>query len=854
MVFSLSLERSVNRMVSTLHQQFLNPPEEFTPIPFWFWNDRLTKEEIIRQINDFYDKGVTGFVLHPRIGIPEEIVYLSDSYFEFVHTAVEEAKRLGMLVILYDEAMYPSGSAKGLVVKDNPEYASKGLKMIEYPCNKNEEMRIDLFEKESLVSAQAVNKLSPEAIDLSSSKKLMVHNGKISFYPPDDGNWSILVFVEAYTGGSIRGIHFGEDDGEEHAPASADLLNPEAVAKFIQITHDRYYDRLKDYFGNTVIAMFTDEPDILGRGSKPGLKPWTRDFLSYFKQHGNEEEHLASLWFYTGEETETHRNNYRKAVNSRLTEAYYEQISKWCERHGIALTGHPAGSSDIGLLEHFHIPGQDVVWRWVAPEDGKATEGEHSTAGKCSADAARHRGRRRNLNEFLGVCSKESPWALTPGDMKWYIDWLLVRGVNLLCPHAFYYSIDGKKRSHERPPDVGPNNLWWPHYKQFAQYMKRLSWLMTDSINQSRIAILCGEDYLPWKIAKQLYENQIEFNYLEDSLFSSTSLLTEGQIKIENQVYNTLIIEDSSKLQDTVLEKLEVFIQGGGEVISLINVDETPTIKGVKTIDRAEEVIDTLSIVHREEVMISPRCKDIRVSKIVKDSQLFYFFVNEGEENYNGSFVLKEKGSVEKWDAWTCSIEKVNLRNQEGNLVVPMLLERRASIVYAVQINQKPLIKEEVPADLYIEKLELDKNWYVNNHQLFALESWHLWKGMESFSGTVVYENLFTLDEIDSIKKIFLNLGEVYEIVKVVLNDYEVGVKMWAPYHFEVNPAYVIKGINKLTVEVTNNRANEMDNARLPSGLIGPITFEAHLCKKEKSHHYMVDSNKNDKKSYLSQE
>jgi hypothetical protein len=40
--------------MNALQQQFLNPPEEFTPIPFWFWNDHLTKEEISRQINDFY--------------------------------------------------------------------------------------------------------------------------------------------------------------------------------------------------------------------------------------------------------------------------------------------------------------------------------------------------------------------------------------------------------------------------------------------------------------------------------------------------------------------------------------------------------------------------------------------------------------------------------------------------------------------------------------------------------------------------------------------------------------------------------------------------------------------------------
>ncbi len=67
-------------MLDRLREEFLYPDSEFTPIPFWFWNDRLNKEEIVRQIHDFKDKGVDGFVIHPRIGIPEDIGYLSKEF------------------------------------------------------------------------------------------------------------------------------------------------------------------------------------------------------------------------------------------------------------------------------------------------------------------------------------------------------------------------------------------------------------------------------------------------------------------------------------------------------------------------------------------------------------------------------------------------------------------------------------------------------------------------------------------------------------------------------------------------------------------------------------------------------
>ena len=90
-----------------LREQFLNPADEFGPIPFWFWNDHLTEEEITRQIQDFKAKGVNGFVIHPRIGIPKEIEYLSDRFMELVACAVEAAEKLGMQVILYDEECIP---------------------------------------------------------------------------------------------------------------------------------------------------------------------------------------------------------------------------------------------------------------------------------------------------------------------------------------------------------------------------------------------------------------------------------------------------------------------------------------------------------------------------------------------------------------------------------------------------------------------------------------------------------------------------------------------------------------------------------------------------------------------------
>lgn len=77
----------------------------------------------------FKEKGVDGFVIHPRLGLDPAIPYMGERWLYFVRYAVDLAKEFGMKVMLYDEAMYPSGSCCGQVVAENPDYAAKGLKM-----------------------------------------------------------------------------------------------------------------------------------------------------------------------------------------------------------------------------------------------------------------------------------------------------------------------------------------------------------------------------------------------------------------------------------------------------------------------------------------------------------------------------------------------------------------------------------------------------------------------------------------------------------------------------------------------------------------------------------------------------
>ena len=154
-----------------------------------------------------------------------------------------------MTVVFYDEGMYPSGSANGQVAAGRPELVSQGLALVSQPRPGDE------------VLARTA-----------------------------DG-----VLVVRPSGGTIRGVHWGEDDGESGAPASADILNPEAVRRFIELTHEAYYREFKDCFGSTVLGFFTDEPSILGRNAGD-MFPWTRGFAELFAAAGGDAASLAPLF------------------------------------------------------------------------------------------------------------------------------------------------------------------------------------------------------------------------------------------------------------------------------------------------------------------------------------------------------------------------------------------------------------------------------------------------------------------------------------------------------------------------------------------------------------------------------
>jgi len=118
-------------------------------VPFWFWNSKLSLDELERQIKLMSEAGLGGFFMHARFGLETE--YMSDEWMSCVRHAVQMADKYGLKAWLYDEYPFPSGVG-GLEVTRNPEYCNKYIDLVEITVTGPVDVSIQLPEGEILLS------------------------------------------------------------------------------------------------------------------------------------------------------------------------------------------------------------------------------------------------------------------------------------------------------------------------------------------------------------------------------------------------------------------------------------------------------------------------------------------------------------------------------------------------------------------------------------------------------------------------------------------------------------------------------------------------------------------------------
>jgi hypothetical protein len=794
-------------------------PADYGAMAFWFWNDDLEEAGLLRQVRAFRDGGFGGVVIHPRVGLSARIGYLTPEYFRLVRRVVDECAALGLRVILYDEGSYPSGSACGLVVAENPAFAARALVLQKKDVSGPYRGYWRVADGRSLTSypvCAAVGRVMGGAIDPESVQLLPIGERGLVRLDLGPGEWRAMACLDVPSGGTIRGALPEEDDRQATAPPAGDIMNPDAVAAFIRLTHDAYASTLKDHFGSTVLAMFTDEPSPMGRGARRGAMPYTGGFTERVAERldWSVERTLAwlpALWEDYGPETEQFREAFVAAVEARIDAVFYRAQAEWCERHGLALTGHPHSSNDMRSLARFHWPGQDAVWRWVLPGE-TALSGEHSVSAKAATSAARASGRRRIATELFGAYG----WQLSLDEAKWLIDWHLARGNNLFIPHACFYSVrDG--RAFESEPDLALHNCWWPHFRHLLAYVRRMSWLLTDCEHVCDVAIAGVGHALPSAAAASLYQRQIDFLYVDEDALARARI-RDGSLQVGTQRYRSVIVEEGTMLAPEAAARLRELRDAGGVVLTVPATAE------------AEALLQVLPA----DVRLDPPNPDLRMIHVRKDGADVYALFNEGEHTIEGALTLVTAGTWQVVDPLRGTVD----RPQVGETVRLSLGCRESRLLVAVADGSTAEATGAAPdrRDEWDEVLiPVFGPWRVLNGAGqdvpdLGLGDWSAVPDLERFSGILRYVTAVALDaearqRLERCTEVAIDLSEVGEAAEVSLNGVVAGRAMWAPYRVSTPAELWRTGEVTLEVAVTNSAANHYEGALRPSGLMGPVVL-----------------------------
>jgi len=98
------------------------------------------------------------------------LAFLSDEYFRFYKLALEEAKKQGLEVILYDDCAFPTGTVGGQMQSQHPEDVAKNLNMAEKDVVGQEKLELTIPQGIH-IGAVMMNRDTFELVDIRSRKK-----------------------------------------------------------------------------------------------------------------------------------------------------------------------------------------------------------------------------------------------------------------------------------------------------------------------------------------------------------------------------------------------------------------------------------------------------------------------------------------------------------------------------------------------------------------------------------------------------------------------------------------------------------------------------------------------------------
>jgi hypothetical protein len=328
---------------------FKAPPARYRGHAMWNFNlVTLNEKDVISGIQEMARLNYGGFFIEaggrpqPGQGIP----FLSDDYFRFYKIAIEEAKKQGLELILYDDYAFPTGTAGGQMAAKYPQYIAKNLNMAEKNFTGPTPAELSIPQG-IYVGAVLMNRDTFELVDVSTRKQ----QDRIACAIPK-GNWKLMAFY--LTEGKARVV---------------DYLDEKAMNAFISLTYEKYQQNFGSEFGKLITQTFYDEPSM-----HHADRMWTPEFNANFeKRYGySPMKYYPALWYDIGPETAAARNALFGFRAQLYADNFIKRLDDWCVAHHLQFGGHldqeeplnpiPLNGDLMKVFEHQTLPTVDDIW------------------------------------------------------------------------------------------------------------------------------------------------------------------------------------------------------------------------------------------------------------------------------------------------------------------------------------------------------------------------------------------------------------------------------------------------------------------------------------------------------------
>jgi hypothetical protein len=827
------------------------------PLVPLLWTQGQPAETIRQAVREVAEGGNTGFVWESRPH-PD---YLGPQWWSDLRVAIGEAKRLGLEVWIFDEWMYPSGVAGGKVVARNPEFALHTLEertiSVQGPVAEKEwDIPVPLTSHEQIVSVVAF----PQRPREGQAPVSLTGGSKVRWAAPA-GRWRICWSVSRWRapqpGWSMANM--------------IDVMNPQATAEFIRLTHEATYEQFRNEFGKTIKGFFSDETGFRNVDSyqslpgKPGAPmPWSPSFAAYFQKLKGYDitGWLPALWYDLGPKSRATRFDFVDACSRAMAEHFFKPQQEWCHRHGVRLIGHLVEDNyadhNLGYgpghwfrsMRYFDIPGIDIVGYQVTPgmDSGAIPWRVNSTPWDAeffsfglpamARGAALLQGTREIFSEAFGAYG----WGQGLRMTKWIADWHIVNGISVLSPHAYTMKYNDPDCPQQFNRTSG--NPQWRYYRDWTREFRPLQQLIADTDPVYDAAVLytaesawVGEAQEPAQVVRALETNQI----------STVVIPYDGISAVRNRV-RTIVLPYARFVPAEAMERLAEFAESGGTVIALEawpqgSVDARGDEKVKAAIGRLKSARSAMLVPRWELPAQFParRVESFPVMNSVvtafrkgRDAQWLVLHNRSLSGTASGHMVLSgAPRHAALYDPAAGGYRAMAHRVENGRLVIDVEMPPYA--LWCVRLSDELLAVRKAPA---YENAELPPpSWTVSRAtddagsqfelvgQKTELEDWRRWAGMESYAGTMRYRTTLFVN-VAQYAVVALDAGRVEEIAELTVNGKRLGAKIYPPYQWDISGA-IRNGENEIILDVTNTALarwhDPFSHGDAVSGLLGPV-------------------------------